>query len=455
MILVCMAASDLSVSSRRVVTPEGVRPASILISDGLIEAVESYAPRLGSSRCVEAGDAIVMPGLVDTHVHVNEPGREDWEGFETAGRAAAAGGVTTIVDMPLNSIPVTTRVSALRAKLRAARDRCAVDYGFWGGVVPGNREELAALLDGGVLGFKCFLVDSGLEDFRAVGEEDLRAAMKCLAGHGAVLLAHAEAPGAIRAKASGDPRRYEAYLATRPWQAEMEAIELLIRVCRETGCRVHIVHLSAAEPLEALRLARRAGLPISVETCPHYLVLSSELVPEGATLFKCAPPIRDEANRERLWEGLTRGLIDLIVSDHSPCLPEMKRVGTGDFLAAWGGIASLGLSLPVLWPEARRRGVDLGSLARWLCEGPARLAGLGGRKGRIEPGYDADLVIWDPSAVWTVGPERLHFRHKRTAYEGRAVRGEVLQTLVGGRSVFERGRLVGDPGGRWIRGHAA
>jgi len=429
-----MAAGDWILKSRRVVLPGGERPASIRVRDGRIVEISDYGLESGE----DADDLVVMPGVVDTHVHINEPGRTEWEGFETATRAAAAGGVTTIIEMPLNSIPATTSVPAYQAKAAAAGSKCWVDVGFWGGVVPGNAREIVPLLNAGCFGFKCFLTPSGVDEFAHVEERDLREAMPELASCGAVLLAHAEMPALLRPP-SGDPRNYGNYRDSRPPAAENCAIDLLIHLCQETGARVHIVHLSSAEALPALRSARSQGLPVSVETCPHYLTFSSEEIPDGATEFKCAPPIREAINREALWAALGDGTIEMIVSDHSPCLPEMKRKDTGDFIAAWGGIASLQLGLPVIWTEAARRGFSIENVARWMCAAPAKLAGLSGRKGEIAAGCDADLIVWDPNVEFTVEPEALHHRHKLTPYAGRRLRGVVKKTYLRGRLVeFDR-----------------
>ena len=444
---------DLVVSSERVVTPDGVRPAAIVVAQGRILDIVPIgdAPPPHAAASVNAGSAAVLPGLVDTHVHLNEPGRTEWEGFVTGTRAAAAGGVTTLIDMPLNSIPATTTVSALRLKLQAAAPVALVDYGFWGGVVPGNVDDLEPLLDAGALGFKCFLVPSGVDEFAHVRESDLRPAMQRLAARDAVLLAHAELPGPIaRAAAQGDPRRYATWLASRPEDAEVEAIDLLLRLSEETGCRVHIVHLSAATALPIIERARRAGARITVETCPHYLTFAAETVPDGSTAYKCAPPLRSAANREQLWDGLARGIIDLVATDHSPAPPALKRLDSGDFMAAWGGIASLELSLAAVWTGARARGRALHDVARWLCGAPARLAGLD-RKGRIAPGCDADLVIFDPEAEWSVEPVRLRQRHPITPYAGMTLQGKVRQTFLRGVRIYENGRTRERPEGQWVR----
>jgi len=447
-----VAPPHLVISSTRVVTPEGVVPATVVIADGVITAVERHGAADAAQR-LDVGELVVLPGVVDTHVHVNEPGRTEWEGFETATRAAAAGGVTTIVDMPLNSVPVTTTPDALEQKAQAAAGRATVDYAFWGGVVPGNGSELTPLARAGVRGFKCFLVPSGIDEFPAVAEADLRSAMRHLALLKLPLLVHAELPGPIaRAGASpaADPRRYASYLSSRPRAAELEALDLVLGLCRETGCRVHVVHLSAADAVDRLRDARRPGLPITVETCPHYLTFAAEEIPDGGTAWKCAPPIRERENRERLWGGLGDGTIDLVASDHSPAPPAMKCLEAGDFSRAWGGIASLELALAATWSGARTRGYGVRDLARWLAGGPARLAGLA-RKGRIEPGRDADLVVFDPDAQFTVEPSRLKQRHAITPYAGMTLYGVVRRTFVRGTCVFDQGEFPAGATGRWVR----
>lgn len=443
------------IRSRRVVTPTGVRAAAVHVAGGVIEAVREYDDTRTAGTVEDLGDRALLPGLVDTHVHINEPGRAEWEGFETATAAAAAGGVTTLVDMPLNSIPATVSVGALEAKRSAAAGRCRVDLGFWGGIVPGNTHELEPLLEAGALGFKCFLVDSGVPEFPPIGEPELRRALPLLARHDALLLVHAELPGPLAAAGTApadasdaDPRRYASWLAARPAAAEVAAIELLVRLCRETGARVHVVHVSSAEALPVLAAARADGLPVTAETCPHYLCLEAERVPDGATEFKCAPPIRDAANRERLWEGLAAGVLDMVVSDHSPAPPAVKRRDTGDFLEAWGGIASLQLGLPLVWTEARSRGHGLEDLARWMAAAPARLAGLEDRKGRIAPGADADLVVFDPDGERVVDPAALRHRHPLTPYAGRTVTGVVAAVYLRGEVIFEDGKDRGAPRGQ-------
>jgi allantoinase len=434
----------LVVRSRRVVT-DTIAPAAIHVRGGRIERVAAWDDVPAGARLEDAGELAVLPGVVDTHVHLNEPGRTEWEGFATATRAAAIGGVTALVDMPLNAIPPTTTREALAAKRAAAAGQCAVDVGFWGGVVPGNAGELAGLVADGVRGFKCFLVDSGVAEFGWVGEADLVPAMAILAGLGAPLLVHAELAGPIddaaAALAGADPRRYATYLASRPPAAEEQAIALVTRLCRASRARTHIVHHSAASALDQLRAARAEGLPLTAETCPHYLHFTAEAIPDGATPFKCAPPIRDAANREALWRALAEGVLDLVASDHSPCSPGLKAIEAGDFVAAWGGVAGLQLALPVVWTEAAARGHSLVDVARWMSAGPARLAGLA-RKGAIAAGRDADLVVFDDAAPVTVTPEAIHHRHRVTPYAGETLRGAIAATYLRGERVAERGAVV-------------
>jgi allantoinase len=440
-----MHATELVIRGRRVVTEHGVGPASVHVTRGYISSISIFEDVPAGAELVEANDSIVMPGLVDTHVHINEPGRTDWEGFETATRAAAAGGVTTIVDMPLNSIPATTTPEALEEKIKAATGKLHVDTAFWGGVVPGNKNELAKLWKAGVVGFKCFLIHSGVDEFPNVSGKDLREAMPELARLGALLIVHAEVPGPVEAccqAASEAPARsYETFLRSRPREAENEAIATMIRLGRETGCRVHVVHHSSADALPMLREAKSFGLPITAETCPHYLHFAAEEIPDGSTEFKCCPPIRERENREQLWEALRDGTIDFVVSDHSPCPPHMKLPDAGDFMNAWGGISSLQLRLPIMWTEASARGFAIEDLVRWLCREPARQVGLEKLKGTIKDGYDADIVIWNPDREFRVEPTMLHHQHKLTPYNGEVLRGVVEKTFLRGLMVYDGGRF--------------
>jgi allantoinase len=433
--------ADLVLRSRRVVTPDGVKPASIHVTAGKIERLGDHG-----EGGVDYEDLAILPGIVDTHVHLNEPGRTEWEGFATATRAAAIGGVTTLVDMPLNSIPPTTTREGFAAKRDAAKSQCTVDVGFWGGVVPGNQRELAGLVADGVRGFKCFLVDSGVAEFGWVGEPELAPAMQILSGLGAPLLVHAEVAGPIDAASAGlehaDPTKYATYLASRPPEAEEQAIALVTRLCRSTRARTHIVHHSAASALSQLREARAEGLPLTAETCPHYLHFVAEQIPDGATPFKCAPPIRGAANRDALWRALAEGVLELVASDHSPCSPSLKKQEQGDFVAAWGGISGLQLAPSVVWTEAQRRGQTLEDLVRWMCAAPARLANLTGRKGAIAPGHDADLMIFADAETFRVTPSEIHHRHRVTPYAGETLRGVVHATYLRGELVAERGKLI-------------
>jgi len=448
-----MPQTDLVIRGRRVVYEGAVAPASIHISAGRISAIAPFDETPPGAEIVEAGeDSFVMPGLVDSHVHVNEPGRTEWEGFETATRAALAGGVTTIVDMPLNCIPATTTLDGLQSKLAASEGKLYADIAFWGGVVPGNTGELAGLWDAGVVGFKCFLVHSGVDEFPNVTESDLREAMPELTRLGAMLIVHAEVPGPIEnaccQTSNGEvARTYEAFLRSRPRAAENEAVELMIRLGLESGCRIHIVHHSSSDALSMLRAAKRAGAQITVETCPHYLHFAAEDIGEGATEFKCCPPIRERENREQLWAALRDGTIDLVVSDHSPCPPEMKLREQGDFMKAWGGISSLQLRLPVMWTEASARGFEVDQLTEWLCRAPARQVGLSQQKGSISVGCDADLVIWNPDREFRVSPELIQHRHKLTPYAGEVLRGVVEKTFLRGQMVYDGGAF-GEPRGQ-------
>ncbi len=432
---------DLVLDGPRVLTPEGLKPKTIAVHDGRIGAVLPLGTAVQAKERLRLSDEVLLPGLCDSHAHINEPGRVEWEGFATATRAAAAGGITTLVDMPLNCIPVTTSAAALAAKLQATRGQLAVDVAFWGGVVPGNCGELEELVALGARGCKAFLVHSGIDDFPAASEADLRAAMPVLARLGVPLLAHAELPppGVSYPLPSAS---YASYLRSRPSSWEVEAVRLLIALCREYDCHVHIVHLSAADALPLLRDARQQKLPVTVETCPHYLTLAAEDIGDGHTECKCAPPIRERENCDRLWQGLTAGDIDMVVSDHSPCTPREKARGGGSFDTAWGGIASLQLGLGLLWREGQKRGVAIEQIGHWMAQAPARLAGLGGKKGCIAEGFDADLVVWDAAGSFTVSRESLLHRHKLTPYLGHTLCGRVKTTFVRGKRVYDDGRIV-------------
>ncbi len=437
---------------RRVVTSDGVRPAAIVVESEQIQAVVS--PDQIPVRCKihDFGEAAILPGLVDSHVHINDPGRAEWEGFETATRAAAAGGYTLLVDMPLNCLPATTSVSALQAKRAAAQGRCRVDWAAWGGVVHDNQGDIEPLAAAGVRGFKCFLINPGIDGFTMVMEHHLRLALPHVARTGLPLLVHAELPGAIdratEALTDADWSRYSTYLQSRPDQAELDAIRLMLSLCREYGFHLHIVHLSTTRALRELCAARAEGLPVTVETCPHYLHLCAETIPDGATLCKCAPPVRSRENCERLWQGLRDGTIDMVVTDHSPCPAPMKRLDEGNFRTAWGGIASLSVALPLMWTEASKRGFTLLDLTHWMAEAPARLAGCEAHKGRIAPGYDADFVVFDTDREFVLTEDQLYYRHPVSPYLGETLRGMVKATYLRGKPVFTEGEFAAEPVGR-------
>ncbi len=429
---------------KRVLTPEGLKPATVHVHDGRITRVGAHDDVPRGADVIDAGDDLLTPGIVDSHVHINEPGRTEWEGFRTATEAAAAGGITTVVDMPLNCIPATTTRAAAEEKLAALKAQLSVDVAFWGGVVPGNSAELKGLADFGVPGAKCFLCPSGVDEFPHVGEKELDVALPILRDLGLTLLVHAEAPGPLAKAeadvAGNDPNAYDTYLRSRPRAAEDEAIAMIIDLCRKHRARAHIVHLSSASAIPMLAQAQRDGVRISAETCLHYLAFTAEEIEAGATHFKCSPPIREAANREALWKGLEQGTLSMVVSDHSPCTPQLK---SGDFMHAWGGIASLQLGLSVLYTLASERGIPLERIWKWNSEAPAELAGLAKRKGRLATGCDADLVIWDDKASVTVEPQHLKHRHKLSPYVGRTFKGRVKQTYVRGDLAFPSTKPVG------------
>lgn len=436
---------DLVIKAQRAYTPEGIRAVEVGIENGRIVAVAEYGAGLAGRETLEVPeDQVLLPGLVDTHVHVNEPGRTEWEGFESATRAAAAGGVTTIVDMPLNSIPPTVTVDALNVKREVAKDEAFVDVGFWGGAVPGNRGDLRPLLDEGVFGFKCFLLHSGVDEFPALSAAEMREAMEELVPVDGLLIVHAEDAAIIDDAPDPQGRSYKEFLASRPGEAEDRAISDVIDAARDTGARAHVLHLSNAASIERIAQAKQDGVRLTVETCPHYLTLFAEDVPDGGTAFKCCPPIREDSNRDLLWDGLQAGTIDCIVSDHSPATADLKGVEHGDFGEAWGGVASLQLGLPLVWSEARCRGIELEKVIHWMAEAPADLVGLK-TKGRIAVGNDADVSFFAPDEWFTVDAKALHHKNPVTPYDGRELQGRVHRTFLGGREVdFETptGRLL-------------
>ena len=445
----------------RVVTPQSLRRVAILLEDGPAEAtggairgVCDVTDLPGGTDIVDFGDRVILPGLVDTHVHINEPGRTEWEGFATATRAAAAGGYTTLVDMPLNCLPETTTVAALELKRAAAAGQCLVDWAAWGGCVAGNQAHLLPLAGAGVRGFKCFLIYPGCDGFEMIDREQLERALPSIAEAGLPLLVHAELAGPIDAATASlndrnaDWRSYRTYVDSRPPGAEINAIRMMIALCRKFRFHLHIVHLSTTHATSELRRAREEGLPITVETCPHYLHFAAEEIPDGSTLHKCAPPIRWRDNREGLWMSLRGGTIDLIATDHSPCPPHMKRLEEGRFDLAWGGIASLSVALPVVWTDASRRGFTLADVARWMSSAPAALAGFSDRVGSLEPGRHANFVVFSPEAEFVVTPEKLHYRHAISPYLGECLRGVVEATYLRGQPVYRNGAIIAGARGR-------
>ncbi|XP_076014894.1 allantoinase, mitochondrial [Genypterus blacodes] len=441
-----------AVRSQRILLGDKLSPAVIVIQDGKIHQILSHSDFSRDAACevLDVGDSVVMPGVVDSHVHVNEPGRTSWEGFWTATQAAAAGGVTTIVDMPLNSIPPTTTVDHFHLKLREATGKCFVDTAFWGGVIPGNQLELRPLIQAGVAGFKCFLIHSGVDEFPHVTDWDLHTAMKQLQDTGSVLLFHAESDVHEAAEEPGDPCQYSTFLESRPDVMELEAIRTVTQLCLQYRVRCHIVHLSSAQPLKLIQEARQSGAPLTVETTHHYLSLCAEDIPAGATQFKCCPPIRGSDNREQLWSALKAGHIDMVVSDHSPCTPDLKKLESGDFTEAWGGISSLQFGLPLFWSSASQRGFELPDVVRLLSQRTAELCGLERLKGRLEPGYDADLVIWDPEREFEIKGEEIRHKNKLTPYLGLMLKGAVRATVLRGALVYRDGSFCSEPLGKLL-----
>ncbi|OIJ65184.1 allantoinase AllB [Streptomyces mangrovisoli] len=439
-----MSDTELVLRSRRVIAPEGTRAAVVAVSGGTIAAVLPYdTPIPAGARLVDLGEDVLLPGLVDTHVHVNDPGRTEWEGFWTATRAAAAGGITTLVDMPLNSLPPTTTVEHLRIKQKTAADKAHVDVGFWGGALPGNTGDLRPLHEAGVFGFKAFLSPSGVEEFPHLDDDELARSMAEIAGFGGLLIVHAEDPRHLDAAPHRPGPKYADFLASRPRDAEDTAIARLVEHARRLGARVHVLHLSSSDALPLIAAAKADGVAVTVETCPHYLTLTAEEVPDGASEFKCCPPIREAANQDLLWQALADGTIDCVVTDHSPSTADLK---TDDFATAWGGISGLQLSLAAVWTEARRRGHGLEDVVRWMSAHTARLVGLDGRKGAIAPGHDADFAVLAPDETFTVDPAALHHRNRVTAYAGKTLYGVVRSTWLRGERVFADGEFTAPRG---------
>ncbi|MGH9597704.1 MAG: allantoinase AllB [Edaphobacter sp.] len=440
--------------SQRIVTPQGTRSGALIVEAGKIRAICNLSELPADAIVHDCGNDALLPGLVDTHVHINEPGRTEWEGFHTATRAAAAGGYTTLVDMPLNCLPETTTVAALQQKRSAAQGKCFVDWAAWGGAVADNQHHILPLARAGVLGFKCFLIYPGCDGFTMIDQRQLEAALPFIAESHLPLLVHAELAGPIDAVTktlrNADWRSYATYLASRPDQAELDAIRLMIRLCRQYGFHLHIVHLSTALALEELRSARAEGLPITVETCPHYLHFAAEQIADGATLLKCAPPIRSRENQQQLWRGLRDGIIDMVVTDHSPCPPAMKCEDSGRFDLAWGGIAGLPLALPIIHTECHRRSFTLDDVARWMSSAPASLAGISHRAGALKAGREANFVVFDTDAQFVVTADKLHYRHAISPYLNETLRGVVKATYLRGEAVYDEGSFVTRPSGREV-----
>ncbi|MEO6723584.1 MAG: allantoinase AllB [Ferruginibacter sp.] len=439
----------IAIHSNKTVLPNGMQEAVVLVENGRILDVLPNLQNDEQVEWVEAGDCVLMPGVIDPHVHINEPGRTEWEGFDTATRAAIAGGITTLVDMPLNASPVTTTEAAFEKKIAAAQNKLHTNTGFWGGLIPGNEGEIERLVEKGVLGFKAFLTHSGIDEFPNVTEADLRKAMPLIAKHGLPLLVHCELTDNLQ-RSSDDVRSYNNYLQTRPAKWDDDAIQLMIQLCEEFECRVHIVHLSSASSIGQIKAAKDKGLPLTVETGQHYLYFNAEQIKDGQTQFKCAPPIREKENNERLWDALRSGIIDFVATDHSPATPVLKEMESGNFIKAWGGIASIQFALPVLWTEAKRRNCNFTDVVKWLCENPAKLIGKEKSKGKIEKGFDADLVIMDEQKMFTVTEGIIHHRHKITPYLNEQLYGVVQQTYLGGKKVYDNGNFLQLNGGEIV-----
>lgn len=431
--------NTVAIKSNQVVLPDRLTSAYVVIDKGTIVDIVAHMPR-NVLKIIDVGDKVLMPGVIDPHVHINEPGRTDWEGFNTATKAALAGGITTLVDMPLNSSPVTTTIKALDEKLSAAKNYLHSNCGFWGGVIPGNENEIEPLIKKGVLGFKAFLTHSGIDDFPNVTESDLRKAMPIIAKYNLPLLVHCELSDNDQLS-TNHHQSYRNYLSSRPKKWEDEAILLMIRLCGEFNCRVHIVHLSSANSIEPIKIAKQKGLPLTVETAQHYLYFSAEEIGDGECLFKCAPPIREKENNDLLWQALKEGIIDFVATDHSPAPPQIKELKTGNFIKAWGGISSLQWALPILWTGAKARGFEIKDICTWLCQNPARLIGKENKKGKIEKGFDADLIVWDPHRKFIVKEEGIYHKHKITAYLKREFTGVVEQTWLAGERLFNKGEM--------------
>ena len=432
---------DFVLHSNRTIVDGEMKNVSIVVKNGKIESVEEGLAEHKGMLMIDVVDKVLMPGVTDPHVHINEPGRTEWEGFNTATKAAIAGGITTLVDMPLNSSPVTTTVKAFEEKLLAAESNLHTNVGFWGGLVPGNVSEVEGLIAKGVLGFKAFLTHSGIDEYPNVTEEDLRKVMPIIARHHLPLLVHCELTD-NQIPVTQNHQSYREYLASRPRHWEDNAIALMIRLCEEFNCRIHIVHLSSSESIQQIVAAKAKGLPLTVETAQHYLYFNAEDIPNQHTAFKCAPPIREKSNNDLLWQALKDGIIDFVATDHSPAPPDIKELESGDFTKAWGGISSIQFALPILWTAAKQRGCSIVDVSKWLCTNPTRLAGTGNYKGKIAKGYDADFIVFDDLQSFIVSEDSIHHRHKITPYNGETLFGVVEQTYLAGNKVYDKGMFV-------------
>ena len=437
--------AGISIYSDRCWVNNILQPATITFRHGKIEAIDF----IKLPAAISYGHLVIMPGIIDPHVHVNEPGRTEWEGFNTATLAAAAGGITTIVDMPLNASPVTTTLNAFKQKLEASEGQLNVNCGFYGGLVPHHKKELENLLNEGILGVKCFLVHSGIDEFPESSKQDIVDILPFLKNANLTLLVHCELQTSQPPEWIGDAGSYKSYLQSRPREWENNAISMVIELARDFHTPIHIVHVSSSEALPAIALAKASGISISAETCPHYIYFSSEEVQDNNTLFKCAPPIREKENNRLLKEALKSRVLDFIASDHSPAPPELKKVEDGDFIKAWGGIAGLQMMLPASW-TALKEMITLEEFIPMLTSRPAEFLKLEKQKGAISVGLDADFVIWSPEEKFIVSEDDIYYKHKANPYSGRPMFGMVRCTIVNGINVYQDKQIINKNAGKWV-----
>lgn len=429
---------DLALKSKNIVTPTNIVEGIICCNEGKILSIKAYNSNI--ENIIDVGELFVLPGVIDPHVHINEPGRTEWEGFNTITKAAIAGGVTTLVDMPLNASPVTTTVVAFDAKIKATSNKLNCNCGFWGGVIPGNENEMEGLIKKGVLGFKAFLTHSGIDEFPNVTENDLRKAMPIIAKHNLRLLVHCELSKVLSFQESESS--YLNYMNSRPREWEDNAIELMIQLSQEFNCKVHVVHLSSSNSIKKIQEAKSKGIPITVETSQHYLYFSSEEIGNGKTEYKCAPPIREKENNIKLYKALEENIIDFVATDHSPCTPNLKELESGNFMKAWGGISSIQFALSVLWTVVKNNNGSIHQLVKWLSENPAKCIGFKNTKGKIEIGFDADLIVLNPEEKFTVTESSIHHKNKITPYLNKLLCGVVHQTYLKSKLVFNNGEFI-------------